>query len=156
MDISNLCNTLRIITISSFEPFYEDYGSVLESIDASDQLVERWSFLLHAASLGILKLRLKIQKDEERMFYETTKAYGKYMPRYIQDFLHFAAKNLAKTDSSEINMNMIVGLWIIWNLGDNKPNSDVISLLAPTLGNYLVGIVDQAIESQHKPQKGNY
>ena len=41
-----------------------------------------------------------------------------------------------------INMQSQIGLWILWNIGGEKPSYDECKELAPTIGMYLTKVVN--------------
>lgn len=145
MDIS-VVDGVRLASIGIKTPLQEKFPILTSILSKSKNPSKDWDFFMTSAGIAIAILCNQNDEMFKKNILEkannikninrphSTLNWG----RAVSDLFNFM-ENYKDTD---INMQSQIGLWVLWNIGGEKPSYDECKELAPIIGMYLTKVVN--------------
>lgn len=122
---------VQSLAASAYAPLSKQYPELAELM--KDVPESRWNFFFITASIGVTFLLAPVQVAEEsqsQVCNTVAAALEAWHPQgyeALEDFLKFVREKLQQ----EVEMPAAVGAWLLWNLKQDQPSPDELSLAWP-------------------------
>lgn len=126
-----LMPAVQSLAASAYAPLSKQYPELAELM--KDVPESRWNFFFITASIGVTFLLAPVQVAEEsqsQVCNTVAAALEAWHPQgyeALEDFLKFVREKLQQ----EVEMPAAVGAWLLWNLKQDQPSPDELSLAWP-------------------------
>lgn len=133
----NLVSTVNVLAISSLTSFLTNFSSIEQIMKKCT--TEDWDFFMTVAGIGIA-LQTNKYKPSDKEVDQFAVGLKEYLPKWnsqgaaaFDDLLKFTQRNI----TNGVDSIVAAGLWVLWNLKQEQPTDDEMSL-APIIGHYWV------------------
>lgn len=127
---------VNTVAISSLTPFLNRFSNLEQIIRARG--TDDWDFFMTVAGVGIA-LQTIGSKPPEKDFHQFAIGLQEHFPKWdhnaaaaFDNLTKFTQKNV----SGGVDPITATGLWVLWNVKQDSPTDDEISL-APVIGRFL-------------------
>jgi len=136
---SSIVDAINLTSISVLTTLIDKYPvlKIIINNSKSKRPMDDWDFFMTAAGSGLVLMSSESFLGEHDVVKNRATEINKDIPRAIDDFISF----MNKEERSDDMVAPTIGLWVLWNLKQEKPSYDEMKELTLVIGNFLLKII---------------